>query len=544
MAWTPKIRDIDRILTLAERVPGDAQALTRRYRKPGGTWTLNQDQADALATVERARGGLLMLDVGAGKTLLGKLLPYQLGVDPSRALVICPASGVKEAQRGDESKHFLTPPGLMYRSFTFISRNPNFLRHFAPELIIVDEAHNFRNHEAARTASFLDYVKTAGPMLVGMSATLADRSLMDFHHLADHSLGDCNPLPRAYNVAREWASVVDVNPRDEYSHAASRQLQRLANAADVPHHLDEATRARLGIQRWLGTREGMVISTAGSCEKPLVVRDIVDPGFDPSALAEHASNALDNIVDPDGEYLPTPLHAYRLAQQLSMGYYYRWIWEDGEKHLDYTYARSELNAAVSEHVSHLKRGHETPGRVMALLEAGLLENSERLELAIADFNALTHRAPIRREVVWLDDTPVRAMVERVKERGEGILWYQHHGLADKIEELGVRVYRAGERPADDGVIAASVAAHGTGLNLQTHRYSVVLEPPSTPRIWQQLLGRLHRQGQTQDVLFEVAAWTDELRRIIENAVSAATFVQETLGIPQKILDGRAVVTTL
>ena len=88
-------------------------------------------------------------------------------------------------------------------------------------------------------------------------------------------------------------------------------------------------------------------------------------------------------------------------------------------------------------------------------------------------------------------------------------------------------------------LLCSISANGTfwdAARLTGHSEQYVPEPPAGGDVWEQLLGRLHRQGQEAD---EVVTWvprhTPEVRDALERAVRLARYVQDVTGGHQKLL---------
>lgn len=85
---------------------------------------------------------------------------------------------------------------------------------------------------------------------------------------------------------------------------------------------------------------------------------------------------------------------------------------------------------------------------------------------------------------------------------------------------------------------ASVAANGTGKNLQAWNKNLIVSCPTGAAVWEQLLGRTHRQGQKADevqvdVLIGCVEHVDAWKR----ARAEAKMASDILGAPQKILIG-------
>ena len=79
-----------------------------------------------------------------------------------------------------------------------------------PELIIADECHSLKDGGAARTKRFLRYMR-AHPttIFLGLSGTVASKSLKDFWHLIKLALREKSPLPIRWPVLDKWAAALD-----------------------------------------------------------------------------------------------------------------------------------------------------------------------------------------------------------------------------------------------------------------------------------------------------------------------------------------------
>jgi hypothetical protein len=78
--------------------------------------------------------------------------------------------------------------------------------------------------------------------------------------------------------------------------------------------------------------------------------------------------------------------------------------------------------------------------------------------------------------------------------------------------------------------------HGKGKNLQAWNRQLVIEPPASGTVWEQLLGRTHRQGQrADDVIAVVYQHTDRVRAAVDRATAQARYIEQTQGTPQKMV---------
>lgn len=84
-------------------------------------------------------------------------------------------------------------------------------------------------------------------------------------------------------------------------------------------------------------------------------------------------------------------------------------------------------------------------------------------------------------------------------------------------------------------IAASIRAHGTGKNLQCFSKALIANVPGQGAQFEQMLGRLHRQGQKSDeVRFELYQHCLQARGDFAQARSDARYIERTTGTRQKL----------
>ena len=157
-------------------------------------------QARALASLFDYRGLLAAMSVGAGKTILSAVAGTLL--ESERILLLVPAR-LKEKTRRDFAvlaNHWRMSE-VRIESYEKISRvsGADILANFRPDLLICDEVQALKNPRAAVTRRVWRFVveHREEVIFVGMSGTIASRSLMDLHHILWMSLGPSRmPLPR------------------------------------------------------------------------------------------------------------------------------------------------------------------------------------------------------------------------------------------------------------------------------------------------------------------------------------------------------------
>jgi hypothetical protein len=156
------------------------------------------------------------------------------------------------------------------------------------------------------------------------------------------------------------------------------------------------------------------------------------------------------------------------------------------------------------------------------------------------------------ETVWIDPFLVKHSVEYARSRPDPVLiWFEHDAIGYAVAQTGGFPFLPGGPPSNaflaevsagtrkPQTVCVSIDAHGTGKNLQPYRENLILCPPANGAIWDQMLGRTHRQGQESERI-DAAAYThtDTFSSAFESAREGARYIQETWGTPQKLCFAR------
>jgi len=241
---------------------------------------------------------------------------------------------------------------------------------------------------------------------------------------------------------------------------------------------------------------------------------------------------------PDGTELVDAIEFHRHAATLANGFYYKQIAEgDTAAEQEWRDARLHWNRALRKQIVYIGRaGIDSPARVVAAVEAGVAH--PEVQAAWTRWCAVRDAVRLVSTPVWLDTRIVEDAARRVLAQDHGLLWYSASRALEPVLRDLMPVHGAGsEAPAPTTTHAAlSIYTHGTGKNLQPWSWQLVLDPPSSGRAWEQLLGRTHRRGQEADeVICEVAAHAWPLRANIAAARMYAEYVAATSGKSQKLL---------
>jgi len=524
-------------------------------------------QAWALYELARVGGILGAIGVGAGKAGLNILAPT---VSPGckSAVLLLPPKLVDQFIREYElwDQHWHTPtlvhkkqawidktrpgrPSLYIVPYSRLSRHEatELLLQLDPDLVIGDEAHHLRNIDTARGARFLNlYRRKPDTGLCAWSGGLTDRTILDYNHFASLALGDRSPLPLDPEVAIEWSNAIDPPPPDQ-DPAAPGALSAMIRGDESLHS---------AYQRRLLDTLGVIATSDSGCPSSLYMH-----ARDPGKVPQEVINAINTIrstgMRPDGEELLDALAVSRCAREMASGFYYYWTFPNGEpKSLieSWLEARKHWHAAVraklTDRVEHL--------------------DSPLLLAMAAERHAQGYKGPAPTWNVGTTWTRWRDLRSLVKPKTEaewistylvddaakwgakniGIVWYQYRAFGAKLaERSGMPRFGGGKDAVEilkergDRTIIASINSHGEGRDGLQRIYDtqLVANPPESKRTggaakWEQLIGRLHREGQEAPVINTyVYRHTQELCDAWDRARQLALYVTDTVGSFQKIL---------
>jgi len=587
----PDVRALVERVTARHRRPDPPNGCTCHLHRRPCIRELSPAQAWALDEIAQVGGLLGPIPVGAGKTGLGLLAPMALR-DCRVAVLLIPPNLREQLKREYDlwSQHFTVPsirwdqaggvihpgrPVVHVVPYSLFSRPSStaLLDSIRPDTIIADEGQKLRDRTTSTTGRVVRHVTDAARegrrvRFLAWSGTITKGSITDYSHLAAFALRDGSPVPLDPEVAKSWATAIDPIP----SPAPPGALRQLG-----PGPVDEAYGRRL--------REttGWVAPQAGSVTNGLVLRE--QEVRLPDGIRKALIGMRSTWTRPDGEELIDAMQVARSARELACGFFYRWKFPRGEpedlirkwfaaRKAWHRELRDRLKDARphldSEHLATLaaERGLAAPVRRPAGTLAGEAERPVWFTYAYAAWREVRDLVEPVSDTVWLDALPPD-FAERARLNGStvepcadaaylvhdaaawakkhrGVVWYEHEAFGARLErDHGLPRHAGGASAegrilAEDGSrsIAASVKAHGTGRDGLQRVFSrqLVVCSPSSGDTWEQLLGRLHRVGQSAD---EVETWvyrhTPELCEAFEQATAQALYTKATIGTPQKIL---------
>ena len=592
--------DLTRILQLAVNHNAEVPDLTDRFKRTGIAredlfpGPLKPVQSQSLFWAQ-AQGGLIgAIGVGGGKTLTSFLLPVAVG---SRVAVLfvpphlyrktvkdfgklhmywtLPTLGDFRrpvAQRAEGALDLGGAETILYvvsMGQLSTAANSDLLDRLDPDLVIVDEAHYLRGNKSARAKRFSRYFQhRSRTKACFLSGTLTNSALTDYWHLCRWALKDGSPLPLSAHTAQVFDAVFGTKSEEQ------RRAEAAARGIDLPSqgYLDDIGRRyckwagvddpHVAFRQRLVSTPGWVATSAVDCDAGLT---IVERSCDlPLAIQKALCDVEESWQTPDGDEFESGLELEQALMTISAGFYNVWEWENGIVDKEWLEARRNWSKAVrtllKRNLPHLDspllvdracvRADERIKDVVVDLD---MERKARLVDLHAAWQKVRFRPAPGTRAIWIDQFLCKEVVEMARNvKGGVIIWHESPAFGDALEslsgwprfgagdkdsraltELAQKVLDGKEKP---GPIICSILSHGTGRNLQGWDRAIVAQTPGRGDAVEQLLGRLHREGQQSDeVVFEWMLHTEWARKQIAKARTEAEYQQRTLGQPQRLL---------
>lgn len=546
------------------RAPGECRC--REMGHPCVT-QLNAEQAWVLRELPRVGGALGFIPVGGGKSFAGILAPMTFsGV---RNAVLLAKSDQRLHYRKSWERlreHWKVPsfvidgdldgdpmivkgaPVLHLIPYSKLSRpeSTKLLDDLNPDVIIADECHSLADKQSARTLRFLRFmVSRQGIRFCGWSGTLLDKSIRSVSHLSAFALGTGSPFPIHPGEADIWADVLDPGPQPDRQSPTAKSI---FSAFGAPRE-EKGSVAEL----FLGLGIGKVRENFGKrmAATPGVITSKALSSTASITVYERSVNMPDNVrrslnevrqwVRPDGEELVEAVEQARCGREVAGGFYYFWSFFDELEDLikKWFRVRKDFNRELREKIL---RGEEyLDSRNLCERAAQRAWQKPAYEGALPVWKSgwwpawrdVKDTVRHTQDVEWLDDYLVDDAIKWGNEH-RGIIWTMSRVLGRRIAEKGGFNYHGGGIDAEkkilsergDRSIVVSIKAHREGRDGLQKYFSkqLIVECPSSGKIWGQLLGRLCRPGQDQD---EILTWVYvhylEARESIRKAISQAEF---------------------
>lgn len=488
------------------------------------TFTPHPWQLAAAEAYQRLGGVFIGLDPGAGKTYAFA----RIAATCRRPLVLAPAAAIAQTRKQFEAYGVTTylakdydgtddPPDAGFASYTWLTRadQHDFFERFAPTDVLMDEYHEARGLGNSARRRLERYLVANPAVRVGV-ATGSPYAGGPIHDLAfglTWTLRSRAPVP----VLRAGVDALDA---------------RLAASED----------ARVEFRRRLEAADGVFLDAgdAGRYQGEVVLRVL---RRDPAEVLP------DTWETPSGHLIESAAHAAEVEKMLAWGYYPD---RAPRPSAAYVEARRAWGAVVRRAIAQGLADTEYQVRALRPAEYGEWLKAQRMAEEGGETTAvwMVTSGPSSVEHVL-----TRALYEPLQPRMSGVraslVWAHHRALQDRAAEvLGCPLFREGARSADGAylpdyrgqVAVASVEACHQSLNLQHFSHNLVLEPPSDPEVWKQLIGRTVRQGQLSPlVTVDIVVNCPAAERALRTAVDRARLVYQTTGKSNHLLQRKGMV---
>lgn len=545
---------------------------------------LNPVQAWILRELPITSGIHGLCSVGSGKTLAGVLAP--LAMPPHVKTVVLLAKPDQRIHYRNAylraREHFRVPsmifddaldgsfivPGTPVMHFIPYSRlsRPDatqLLEQKNPDAVIADESHLLAARSSARTLRFLRLMaKRSDIIFCDWSGSTIKKSIKDASHLAAHALGLGSPYPILPDEVDRWAAVIDPSHMIDMKSPTAHELYLNFAGIDIYSEKDgvrflygarDTDRLRAAFRERVINTPGVISTVSSSINCSISINEREAPKI-PQAVKDALAMVRNEMVRPDGEELVLPLDVITCARNIGCGFYEKWFFprnEDPALIIEWKAARKAWNKAVRTKIALGEPHLDSPMLCYNAAERAWRTSPYDGDLPIwreptwLEWRDIADKVKPDPRVVWIDDYLARDAAAWAKEN-IGIVWCESRALGLKIAQLAGLPYHAGGQNAEAEILAedgtrsviASIVAHGTGRDQLQHRFckQLIVEVPSSSDRWEQLLGRLAREGQQADTVeTEVYLHVSEIRDAMSKAITYAQYVEATTPNRQLIL---------
>lgn len=504
-----------RIWETDPELPEICEMMTEQLKVPGSTIELRPVQAVVLKELHDLRGCMGVARVGAGKTIIAALAPVVL--EAQRPLFLAPAKLIGKynksgrcVRHGKTEKEFakLAQDLQVAQNYTFLSYEKlsnikyyaGWLEAHQPDLIVLEEGHYVKNPRSNRAKVLRDYLASHPDVTVLLlTGTRSRNSVQDSSHVSEWCLGELSPLPRTYVALEEWALALDEEPDGE--RLAPGVLLELC---DNPSTADlDAVQVAFGNR--VNQTPGFVTVQSSDCDAMLSLEGEPFNQYD-SDIDATFTNLRYSMATPDGIAFTEPIQLYNYLRQCQTGFHYYY---DPPPPEPWKAARRDWGAFVREVLKQHPDDFMAEWQVAAAVARGKLHDDGlyarwKAIKPIYDMDAC-------RKTHWFDLAPMRWCGDWLKEH-KGIIFTPYIAVGEKIKEMfGVPYFgrkgidkQAGLVDDYRGACVASLNACLEGRNLQHYSRALIIGGIGSASVFEQLLGRLHRQGQKADeVVYDV-----------------------------------------
>ncbi len=537
---------------------------------------LNAEQAWILREMSVSGGVLGFIPVGGGKTLAGILAP--LAIPNIKVAVLLIKSDQRLHYRKSWERlreHFRVPTMTMDDGgeplivsgapiahvipYSKLSRpeSTKLLTDLNPDVIIADEVHCLADMTSARTLRWLRFMASRSRLhFAGWSGSLLDKTIRSVAHISAHALGTCSPFPINPSNVEAWSNVIDPGNKPDRDSSISRSIFKAFGGASFDRVVDTEDDllarelaltstikvVRKGFQARLAETPGVITSHSSSSTASIVMypRQVIMPD-----KVRDAVMLVRKWVRPDGEELAEAIDQARCVREVASGFYYHWIFPNGEPEdliHEWFAKRKAFNKELRERIlkgqEFLDSRNLCENAAMRAWQTPSYEGELPVwhSLCWPAWSAIENKVVHKQKATWIDDYLAADAAQWAKEH-KGIVWTMSNTFGRRVAELAGINYHGGGEGAEKRILAetgersivASQKAHSEGRDGLQFRFSeqLVAEAPAGGKAWGQMLGRLCRRGQKADT---INTWTyvhfSEAKDAIRQALRQSEYVED------------------
>ena len=439
-------------------------ALTRKQYSPLDTtpWELANCSIDlfpiqrkALSAIYENGGAFFPIGVGHGKTFISVLAPVVRG--KKHAIIVAPSATLPNIRThiGIIDNNFKHNTVFTVISYGDLSKTGSSglleALHRAPAndtMLICDEAHKLKRIESARTKRVIRFLKANQEIeVVMLSGTMTNRTLKDYAHLIALCLREKTPLPLVKRELESWCSVIDVEGECEQHCMIDvadvlKKYDPTLSSHDMP--ATRKKKARKAFAKHLRGAQGVVGTHQSAIGTSLLIHQLYKGVGFTDDLNKVFKMVRESGDSPDGEITyESPADLARALKQISLGFFYKWDWPNGQIDLEWMEARSTWNRLVRNELSYSAcEGYDSPALVWEVVADAWNDNTP-LARAWVHWNKHRHKKPPPIKTTWLSENVIFEMAKFARQNDCSI-WYQSKAVADMLESYNIPVYRSGD----------------------------------------------------------------------------------------------------
>lgn len=448
-------------------------------------------------------------------------------------------------------------PVLHVRPYSLLSKDQHsdWIKNLAPQVIIADESDKLRIVNGAGTSRVIRHFLSRGDTLfAGWSGSFMNASIMEFYHLMGIALRYQSPVPLDRTVAEQWDRAIGAH-------------ESLAPPGELLALCKPGEHVRAGFGRRLAETMGVIVSSGASVDVKLTISERPAPTI-PQAVEDALHTLRSTWVRLDGEELIDAMSVAECARQYACGLYLQWWFPRGEPEeliKEWLLRRKVYNKEARSELLDRREFLDSPKNLELAAQryhGQRAKRDDRPEWASygwPEWSEIKGKVKPKSRAVWIDEWLARDAAEWAV-TNTGIVWYGvvefgrkvaeiaglplHGGGADAgVRLIGGKSKKTGKSYAgEDGSRSAilSIDSHHRGRDglQRLFRHQLIANMFGNAAALEQLFGRLHRQGQLEDVTAAFYGHTEELEAATALALRRAECIQEAIpGNDQKFLAG-------